>query len=137
MNIELTEKMDAFLAEIAGSPLVWGESDCTMQAHNWVVHSTGVQPNTIQYSSEQEAHRLIEEKGGLENIWFEAMSPHFRQVAQANYGDVGIIGLTGGKKVGCIFVAGGAAVLRTHNGTQFLSPTQKYIHQIWGLGLCE
>lgn len=138
MTPKLIKKLDTFLCETQNKQMVWGVDDCTMQAHKWVEYATGVNIPSIKYSSQEEAYRLIAQKGGLDQIWYEAMRDHFSLSYSdiPEYGDVGIIELST-NLVGCIFAGGGVSVLRTETGWRFLSARPKYIKQVWSLGLCK
>lgn len=126
--MELTERahlLADFVSTWNDQPVVWGQSDCTAFAAEWVKTVTGKRvPFLADYASRDEAHRLIEYFGGLSRIWEQALSKAgiYEQIGKPLLGDVGIVQLADHREIGLIVVNDGVSILRTEKGTRFLRP---------------
>lgn len=84
-----------FVATEAEKPFRWGETDCISTANRWVKSATGLSPLDWVgqlYSSENEAMKILETRGGLAllvNRSMRAIGTHKTNDPQS--GDVGLI----------------------------------------------
>lgn len=121
-----------FFSSIIGKPVVWGVDDCSAWAAGWYHLKTGNKPSLPEYSSKDEAHKLIEQAGGLVTLWGRALVGFgIERFGPAQSGDVGIIDTRKFGPVGGIFGAGGVFYLRSEDGYSMLSPRQKTILRVW------
>jgi hypothetical protein len=127
------ERLRSFLATVRDTPFIWGESDCCSFALQWIERETGRTIEAPSYRTEDEAHRLIVDAGGL--------APLLRPIAQRGGlaecsnpepGDVGVIKL-GNREFAAIFVHGGIAVVRTIDAWRFLPTRAKDILAVWSM----
>ena len=119
---ERGERLRAYVQEIRGKPAQWGVDDCSLWVAQWVANETSREFDWPDYSSEEEARRIIDEAGGLVNVWDRVtreaglMPIH---VDKPTIGDVGIIETSKGH-VGGIFTFGGGICVRTLDGAAVL-----------------
>lgn len=110
------ELLEEFVGR-ASEPTIWGQSDCTMWAANWVRLVSGRPVATLSYASEAEARTLIERHGGLLNIWDSSLAgAGFFESHDPQLGDVGLVETRLSGPVGVIFGADGLALRRKHDG---------------------
>lgn len=110
------ELLEEFITS-ATEPTVWGVSDCTMWAAEWVCLVSGRDLVTAAYSSEEEARALIKRRGGLLKIWDVALADAgFFESHDPQVGDVGLVETRLSGPVGVIFTSGGLALRRKHDG---------------------
>lgn len=128
------ERLKNLTQYMENKPVVWGEDDCTMTPCRWVADETGFDLYTIDYSTKEEAHKLIEEKGGLLSIWEKTLSPHLvKNFGMPNIGDVAIIDTRLFGHVGMIFSEYGMSLWRSENGMKFMSPRKHTIVSCWSV----
>lgn len=132
---ERGERLRAYVRESDGVPVIWGQSDCSTWAAQWVSDETGRDIDWPAYDSSTTAQAIIDAAGGLENVW-AALA---RQAGLAiNYdepklGDVGIVHTSRFGDVGGIFAHGGVFLWRHEKGVGTLSPIHKTIVRVWSL----
>lgn len=134
------ELLQAHIEAVEASPVLWGESDCTSWAASWVKTATGKNvPFLATYSSLDEAHRLIDEAGGLDVLWTQALAQIgiFSTPYDAVLGDVGIVNTASFGPVGVIFAKDGVALWRAETGTALLRPRRRTIIKTWALPVSE
>lgn len=112
------ELLQAHIEAVEGQPVVWGQSDCTSWAANWVAAATGrAVPMLGTYTSLDEAHALIDEAGGLDVLWTRALA----QVAiyaspyEPVLGDVALIDTASFGLIGSVVAEGGIALVRANS----------------------
>lgn len=130
------ELLQAHIDAVEGKPVVWGESDCTSWAATWVSIVTGkTVPFLGAYSSIDDAHRLIDEAGGLDVLWNRALAQV--NIVSTPYdpalGDIGIVDTASFGPVGVIFAHDGVALWRAETGTALLRPRRRTIIKVWAL----
>lgn len=130
------ELLQQHVEAVEGHPVVWGESDCTTWPAAWIERATGRKvPMLGAYSTLDDAHRLIDEAGGLDVLWTRALAQveiFSAPIYDAALGDVGIMRTSTGN-VGVIFAADGTALWRAESGTAVIRPRAKNIVKVWAL----
>jgi len=130
------ELLQQHVEAVEGRPVEWGVSDCTTWAAAWVERATGRRvPLLGTYSTLDEAHRLIDEAGGLEVLWTLALAEVdiFSTPYDPVLGDVGIVDTASFGPVGVVFGLDGIALWRAEAGTALLRPRRKTIVKVWAL----
>lgn len=128
-----------FMLETAERPGVWGLDDCCAQPARWVERIRGVRLNFPKYSTQDEAYRLVEEFGGLVNLWDHALEPAALEIRHGDPrpGDVGIIHVAGTcieplNERGLIYAADGIGwVRRIDKGYSPIRPRPRYQIKTW------
>jgi hypothetical protein len=116
------ERLRAYLAPLAGKPVVWGEDDCCLFAARWAEAEAGIALPLPRYAGEAEARALM--AGGLEPLWRAiAARAGLAETGAPDHGDVGLIEVSAGP-VGCIWLHGGRVALRHDSGWSYLRPRQ-------------
>ncbi|WP_011580573.1 MULTISPECIES: DUF6950 family protein [Chelativorans] len=115
---ERGERLRAYVDAVKGKPMTWGVDDCSLWPAQWFANETGREFDWPLYSSEAEAHRIIDAEGGLVSVWNRiarqaGVMPRYGEMPVV--GDVGIIETTRGR-VGGIFTFGGGMCVRTLDG---------------------
>lgn len=130
------EQLQAFVDAVEGRPVEWGISDCTSWCAAWVQAIAGKQvPFLGTYSTLDEAHVLIDEAGGLDVLWTQALSRVniYASPYPPLLGDVGIVNTSRLGPVGVIFAQDGIALWRADQGTALLRPRPRDIIKSWPL----
>lgn len=136
MAVTRAEGLQAFVEAAEGQPVVWGADDCTSWCAAWVKEATGFDvPMLAEYGSLQEAHQRIDEAGGLDVLWTEALARVgiYSTPYDPVLGDVGIVRTAQFGNVGVIFAADGIALWRAETGTGLLRPRRRNIVKVWHL----
>lgn len=127
-------RLTELVQSLEEKPVEWGVDDCNMTPHRWVVDETGYDVYSAEYGSEEEAREIIEQSGGVEAIWRNALTGVlFENFSEPKCGDVAIIKTRAFGVVGVIFVSGGHALWRTENGTKYLTPRPDTIIACWSV----
>ncbi|WP_085025295.1 DUF6950 family protein [Ensifer aridi] len=132
MRTDLVEPLLAFLEAAQESECVWGVSDCTRWAADWVeqVHSRSLE--LPHWSSRDEAHRRIEIAGSLERLWSGRLAVFgLFETGRPQLGDVGVIDTGRYGQVGGIFLHGEYFAWRAETGVAFLVP--RVIVKAWSI----
>ncbi len=134
--MELTERVEQlakFVASWKDKPVVWGESDCTAFAAEWVKSQRGERvPFLADYDSREEAHRLIAYYGRLSAIWSQALARiGVFETCSPQLGDVAIVHLADYGEVGVIIGNDRVSILRTDRGARFLRP--RSFVKVWSI----
>lgn len=70
-------QMTEFVSRKMRGPLIWGQSDCFCVVADWVYERTGFDPGARwrgQYSTQDEARRILRREGGLVGLMSAVMS---------------------------------------------------------------
>lgn len=134
--MELTERagqLAEFVAHWKDRPVIWGESDCTAFAAEWVKTIRGERvPFLADYNSRDEAHHLIAYYGGLSSIWSQALARiGVFETPSPQLGDVAIVQLADYGEVGVVMGNDRVSILRTDDGTRFLRP--RSFVKVWSI----
>jgi hypothetical protein len=110
----LLEALQEHCAEAITTPFVWGTSDCTLWAADWVLRATGRDVATDlrgQYTTEFECRRKLRAAGGLQAVVAAALGSleGFASVEATQDAPAGAIGLVATRR-------GAACALRLHSG---------------------
>lgn len=130
------QQLQAFVEAVEGKPVEWGVDDCTSWCAAWVRDLTGRDvPFSAFYATLDEAHALIDEAGGLDVLWTEALAQAdiFSTPYPPQLGDVGIVNTSRFGNVGVIFAQDGIALWRAEAGTGLLRPRARDIVKVWPL----
>jgi len=119
----MRDKLLAFLEQFEGKPMVWGRDDCTASCALWL-QANGYDVPIWPYASQDEAHRLIREAGGLVNIWDGSLAAAglMERFDRPALGDVAIIDTRTFGQVGVICGSGGICWWRKNEGGFWLTP---------------
>lgn len=119
----------------AVEPVRWGVDDCTMWAATWVNIASGRPVATLGYDTEDKARVLIEQHGGLLNIWDRALSDAgFFESYEPQLGDVGLVDTRLSGPVGVIFGGGGLAMRRKADGGVWtFSTARRALIKAWSI----
>lgn len=110
------DSLQAFLADHADDPFVWGQTDCCMFVANWVEALTGkdyAEPYRGKYSDQIGAMRILAEHGGMVKF-IESMLGDVQPPLTARRGDIVWGDYEEGPAVG--IMAGHAAAYVCDNG---------------------
>ncbi|MCF3934354.1 hypothetical protein L1787_13145 [Acuticoccus sp. M5D2P5] len=134
------EKLRAAVAALDGVPVTWGVDDCSAWPASWVAGVTGWEVLWPAYASEDEAHRLIDDAGGLDVLWSEiAGECGLRRRVKGEepcLGDVGLIRTAfHDAMVGVVFAHGRTACWRHVAGVHRLSVRHQTIVAAWAVPL--
>lgn len=122
---ERSERLRALAESLKGKTCAYGEDDCSLVPAQWVADITGKEFDWPVYSSREEAERIIEEAGGLVNVWSGiarkiGLEPVYLAPGQVPaVGDVGIIETSQGP-VGGIFLFGATFLWRAERGVRVI-----------------
>lgn len=134
------ELLQGHIQVVEGKPVEWGVDDCTSWAAAWVFAAIGIEvPFLGSYSNLDEAHRLIDEAGGLDVLWTRALAQLniYSTPYDPALGDVGIVDTASFGPVGVIFAQDGVALWRADTGTALLRPRRRTIIKTWALPVSE
>lgn len=138
------KRLQAFIDAIGDSAVTWGKDDCSAAAANWVRAETGRPVGLPDYSGKAAAMQLIEDAGGLENLWERALVPTGLMqgwpAGTPSLGDIGIVDTRLYGPVGVIFCAFGTAFWRAEEGYSFFTPRASHILKWWSVpmpNVCE
>jgi hypothetical protein len=132
--------VQAHIEAVEGKPVEWGADDCTSWAAAWVLAATGITvPFLGSYPSLDDAHRLIDEAGGLDVLWTQALAQVgiYSTPYDPVLGDIGIVDTASFGPVGVIFAQDGVALWRADTGTALLRPRRRTIIKTWALPVSE
>ncbi|WP_026618344.1 hypothetical protein M728_000389 [Ensifer sp. WSM1721] len=132
MRTDLIEPLRTFVEEAQESESVWGVSDCTRWAADWVEQVHGRSLELPRWSSREEAHQLIAAAGSLEALWSRSLAD-FRlfETGRPQLGDVGVIDTGRYGQVGGLFLHGEYFAWRAETGVAFLVP--RIIVKAWSV----
>ena len=115
--IDLHEELNTFLEEFQDKNIAWGEDDCSAWPALWASRRRGGKIVLPNYSSEAEAHALIERAGSLCAVWEDiAARIGVFETTEPKCGDIAIIEMGAIPQMGAIFGEGGIALLRATYG---------------------
>lgn len=117
----IADKLLGYVTAVQGVEVTWGKDDCTSFAAGWVELATGVKLERTPFTSREEAHKLIAQRGSLLTIWAAALAD-FPETWEPSIGDVGVIETHKYGQVGCIFSSDGIALWRTDRGVSIIRP---------------
>jgi hypothetical protein len=120
----MKENLSAFLAGFEGKPVVWGKDDCSACPHLWL-RENGIHAHLPAYSSRDGAHALIEQAGGLVNVWDECLAGTGvgeRCSDRPELGDIAVIDTRRLGPIGVICAAGGVCCWRKEGGFFWIAP---------------
>lgn len=86
------------LARAAAQPWGWGQDDCSTFPADWILDQSGRDPMAEwrgAYDSESGADALIDEAGGLVQLFARGIDPIWRRVDEPSEGAVGVVTLRG------------------------------------------
>ena len=128
----MRQKLADFLAGFDGKPVVWGRDDCSAVPYLWL-RENGFQARLPNYSSRDEAHALIDEAGGLINIWDICMAGTGigSRRGGPELGDIAVIDTRRFGPIGVICAAGGICCWRKEGGFFWLVP-RSYL-KVWAV----
>lgn len=131
-DIDRAALLRDFVAAAEGAPLVWGESDCSTWAAQWVRLLTGHSIGLPAYASRAEAHALIAAAGGLVPLWRRALAPiGAMEVTVPELGDVAVCATRRHGEIGLVMAHGGIGYWRTEQGAAAFSPRR--LAAVWRL----
>ena len=139
-------KLTEYIEKAEGTPLIWGESDCTAWAASWVSEASGVLLDIPEWNSRRDAKRLIVEAGSLLELWSGVLSrSSFYRTWQPVNGDVGIINTGIYGPVGCIFCCGlpieeyraTAVAVRSEKSASLMGLRPENMIAAWSIGYEE
>ncbi|WP_037448969.1 DUF6950 family protein [Sinorhizobium fredii] len=132
MRTDLAEPLRTFLEAAQESECVWGVSDCTRWAADWVEQVYDRSLDLPRWSSREEAYRRIAKAGSLERLWSERLAVFgIFETGRPQLGDVGIIDTGRYGQVGGIFLHGEYFAWRAETGVAFLVP--RLIVKAWSI----
>lgn len=115
-------RLRAHVESVKETACEWGVNDCSAWSGAWVEKERRINLGLPTYSGEAEARHLIEQAGGLENIWSRlAMLSGIAETESPQYGDVGLIDTKFGP-VGVIVAHEGVCAWRASFGVSFIRP---------------
>lgn len=119
----MKEKLSAFLAGFDGKAVVWGKDDCSACPHLWLGEN-GIHAHLPAYSSRDEAHALIEQAGGLVNVWDQCLAGTGvgERYGAPELGDIAVIDTRRLGPIGVICAAGGVCCWRKEGGFFWIAP---------------
>ena len=130
--MDIEARASRFVEDRSRAPMVWGESDCSAWAAEWVFVATGQHLKMPAWNSEAEARALIARYGSLVDVWSAVIDDDndndlIEGYGEPEPGDVGIIHTHLVGQVGGIFLAhrnfawrgeqGGFRLIRPRLGT--------------------
>lgn len=112
-----------FLRQYDGKEVTWGLDDCSAICAAWA-RECGHDVSIPAYSSQEEAHRLIRDAGGLVALWdgIAASAGICERLGEPESGDVGIIPTDRFGPVGVIWGNASLAFWRLKKGGFWLAP---------------
>lgn len=126
-------RLNQFIEPYKNKRFEWGKDDCTMLPAKWLAHYLGLPLPDIQYSTDAEAHAIIEDRGGLVVVWDDWLSSHGvrERIGEPKMGDVAIIDTRLHGHVGGICASGRVLLMRTDKGgVTFFGPVRKFV-KVW------
>lgn len=123
-------RLRSFIEELAGTPVVWGQSDCSAAPAKWIEREFGLSLDLPAYNSREEAHRCVTAAGGLANLWSGIAIPGglYEIYGEPQLGDIGIVDTRLYGQIGGIFADGRVLIVRKDNGGWHpFGPVRKYV----------
>ncbi|MFC6487373.1 DUF6950 family protein [Nitratireductor sp. GCM10026969] len=132
MADETLANLMAFLERYHGTEVTWGTDDCSALCAAWA-RECGYDVHIPAYSSQEEAHRLTSQAGGLVPLWDRICTSAGvpERVGAPQVGDVGIIPTDRFGPVGVIFASEGLCCWRLSKSAFWLSP-RRY-EKVWAI----
>jgi hypothetical protein len=126
----MTDKISDFINSYDGKQVVWGVDDCTAWAAKWAELSTGKPIQLPVYSSQDEAHEIIDNAGGLVELITKYLG--FAQIyGEPTIGDIAVIETGKSGLVTVLMLQNGVAAWRTDKGVRLFRVRQKHIKAYW------
>lgn len=131
---DIRNLLSRHVSDVEGLPVEWGVNDCTMWAVEWFERVKGYELDLAPYASREEAYELIDNAGGLNELWGSALVGHLeRRYVDPQFGDVGVIRSRLFGQVGGIFGDDGVFFWRSDKGTALLRPRPSTIISVWAI----
>lgn len=132
---ERRKKLRELAESLNGVECKYGVNDCSMFPAQWISDISGKELDIPFYDSRAAGNKLINEAGGLVNIWagILGLAGFTERFDQPEFGDIGIMETRAFGEVGIIFCDCGLALWRSENGTAIISPRQKTILKVWAI----
>lgn len=129
---DVRPKLMAFLEQFDGKEVEWGKDDCSAWCAAWA-RECGHDVQIPSYSSQEEAHRLIGDAGGLVPLWdgIAASAGVSERYSEPQMGDIGIIPTNRFGPVGVVFGIGGLCCWRLKESGFWLMP--RVIEKVWAI----
>ncbi|ORE90187.1 hypothetical protein ATO13_23166 [Stappia sp. 22II-S9-Z10] len=111
------DRLRDFVASWDDVPVEYGASDCSIVPAIWAARETDKRIEWPDYASEAEAAALVEDAGGLANVWREVaegagFAAHRIGAEVPGLGDIGIVDTRTLGQVGGIFANHGLILVR-------------------------
>ena len=132
MADDLALRLMEFLKRFDEKHVEWGVDDCSAMCAAWA-RENGYDVQIPSYSSQEEAHALIKEGGGLIRLWerFCASAGVSERYGEPQLGDVGIIDTRRFGPIGVIWASGGICCWRVSKSAFWLAP-RGYL-KVWAI----
>jgi len=128
----MRDKLQAFLEGFSEKPVEWGRDDCSAVCALWA-RENGFDIHLPHYTSQDEAHAIIDAAGGLMAVWDEVTLEGDlpERDGAPELGDVGIIDTRRFGPIGVIWGSGGTCCWRTNSGFFWLAPRSHL--KVWAI----
>lgn len=133
---EMASRANAYAEAALDLPTVWGKSDCTAWAREWVESVTGRRMRLPAWNSRREALVHIGRAGSLADLWSKALDEFglVEQIREPQPGDVGIIDTHAAGQIGGIFLNHGIFAWRAEPAcARLIRPRPRTIVKVWAI----
>jgi hypothetical protein len=129
----MKQKLMQFLSSFEGKSVVWGYDDCSACQYLWL-RANGHSPEFPEYSSQEEAHQLVKEAGGMVPLYDQLLigTAIQERFSTPEVGDIAVIDTRLLGEVGVICGAGGICCWRKEGGFFWLAP--RSFKKVWAVG---
>lgn len=122
--------LTAFVEEIDGDGVIWGETDCTATPASWLKRR-GFAFDLPAYRSREEAHAIIARHGSLVATWDHYLGGCIdERFGDPQTGDVAVIDTRLYRQIGGIVAVGNLLIVRRDDGRFSWFPARRYA-KVW------
>lgn len=126
----MIQKLEDFINAYNEKDVVWGEDDCTAWAAKWVEIATGNQIELPPYQTQEQAHEIINEAGGLVELVNQYLG-FLYEYGEPELGDIAVIETARSGLVTVIMLQNFAAVWRGDTGVKAFRVRPSFIKAYW------
>lgn len=126
----MIKKLEDFINAYNEKDVVWGEDDCTAWAAKWVEIATSKRIELPPYQTQEQAHEIINEAGGLVELVNQYLGFSYKY-GEPELGDIAVIETARSGLVTVIMLQNFAAVWRGDTGVKAFRVRPSFIKAYW------
>lgn len=126
----MTDQIADFINSYNGKEVVWGVDDCTAWAAKWAEIATGDLIQLPDYASQEQAHEIIDEAGGLVDLIAQYLG-FSHEYGEPELGDIAVIETGRSGLVTVIMLQDLTAAWRGDKGVKLFRVRPRHIKAYW------